>query len=151
MNEHADPDETAPGRIVDQPTWLISRAYARANALLNGGFEEHGAGLRKYHYRLLAGLEEHGPTSQAQLGRGTKVDRSDVVAVLNDLEQQRLVKRAVDPANRTRNIVSITRAGSQRLRELDAVIAGVQERLLAPLSPTERDRFLGLLRRVIEG
>lgn len=151
MNEHADPDETAPGRIVDQPTWLISRAYARSNALLNGGFEEHGGGLRKYHYRLLAGLEEYGPTSQAQLGRGTKVDRSDVVAVLNDLEQQGLVKRAVDPANRTRNIVSITRAGSKRLRELDAVIAGIQERLLAPLSATERDRFLDLLRRVIEG
>jgi DNA-binding MarR family transcriptional regulator len=149
-DDQAHSGESAPARIADQPTWLISRAYARSNALLNAGFEQQGAGLRKYHYRLLAALEESGPASQAQLGRSTSVDRSDVVAVLDELQRRGLVKRATDPNDRRRNIVSITRAGSTRLRALDEVLAGVQAELLAPLSPTDRERLTRLLRRVID-
>ena len=66
----------------ERPTWLISRAYARANGLLQEGFAQGGGGLRGYHYRLLAALDEWGPASQASLGRGTGIDRSDVTAAL---------------------------------------------------------------------
>jgi hypothetical protein len=38
-----------------------------------------------------------------------------------------------------------------RAQQRQQSLAGVQEQLLAPLSATERDRFLDLLRRVIEG
>jgi DNA-binding MarR family transcriptional regulator len=145
------PGDIAPARIADQPTWLISRAYARSNALLSAGFEQHGDGLRNYHYRLLAALQESGPASQADLGRGTSVDRSDVVAVLDELERRGLVKRAADPNDRRRNIVSITRAGSKRLDALDDVIADIQAQLLAPLPPADRKQFTKLLRQVING
>jgi DNA-binding MarR family transcriptional regulator len=150
-DDRPHPSGAAPARLADQPTWLISGAYARSNALLNAGFEEHGAGLRKYHYRLLAALQESGPASQAQLGRGTSVDRSDVVSVLDELERRGLVSRATDPEDRRRNIVSITRAGSKQLQALDDVIAGIQAQLLAPLSPTDRAQFTRLLRAVIDG
>jgi hypothetical protein len=59
----------APARIAGRATWLVSRAHARTSGLLNTGFEAHGGGLRGYHYRLLAALEEWGPASQADLGR----------------------------------------------------------------------------------
>jgi DNA-binding MarR family transcriptional regulator len=153
VEDHDRPGPTggAPARIANQPTWLISRAYMRSNALLNAGFEQHAGGLRKYHYRLLAALQESGPTSQAQLGRETHVDRSDVVAVLDELQDRGLIKRAADPKDRRRNVVSITRAGSKELDALDEVIQGVQDRLLAPLSATGRRQFTRLLRQVIEG
>ena len=105
----------------DRPTWLISRAYARATGLLQEGFAAGGDGLRSYHYRLLAALEEWGPASQAALGRGTGIDRSDVTAALVDLEQRGLVKRDVNEADRRRNVVSITAGGLRRLEELDGV------------------------------
>jgi DNA-binding MarR family transcriptional regulator len=141
-------EATIPARLADQATWLISRAYARANALLNTGFEGRGDGLRKYHYRLLAALEESGPASQAQLGRGASVDRSDVVATLDTLQSLGLISREPDPGDRRRNIVSITAAGSKQLRALDAVIEEIQTELLAPLSPAEQKRFKDFLRRV---
>ena len=144
------PGELAPDRIADQPTWLISRTYARSNALLNAGFEKQGSGLRKYHYRLLAALQESGPCSQAQLGRGTHVDRSDVVATLDELERRGLVKRARDPDDRRRNVVSITRTGSKQLQALDAVLASVQDEVLAPLAPADREQFLRLLRQLLD-
>src|SRR5882757_6339055 len=114
------PGRTAD-RLKDRPTWLISQAYAHSAALLAAGFEARGDGLRGYHYRLLAALEQWGPASQADLGRDTGIDRSDVTAVLTDLESRGLVERKVDPDHKRRNIVSLTAQGSDALRKLDLV------------------------------
>jgi DNA-binding MarR family transcriptional regulator len=140
--------QPALSRVRERATWLISRAYVRSNGLLNDGFAADGAGLRGYHYRLLAALDETGPASQADLARGTGIDRSDVVAVLGELEARRLVTRAVDQNNRRRNIVSITAAGRKRLAALDRVVDDVQERVLAPLSQTERRQLTRLLQKL---
>ena len=150
MPEQPHPADVAPARIRDRPTWLISRTYARSTALLNDGFASHGAGLRSYHYRLLAALDEWGPASQADLGRSTGIDRSDVAAALSELADRGLIERAVDLDDRRRNIVSITRSGAKQLGVLDQVISDIQEQLLAPLSPTERRQFIKLLRRVLD-
>jgi MarR family transcriptional regulator, lower aerobic nicotinate degradation pathway regulator len=141
----------APARVRDRPSWLVSRAYARVNGLLNAAFEADGAGLRSYHYRLLAALDESGPASQASLGRGTGIDRSDVALAMADLESRGLIKRSVDPSDRRRNVVAITERGRTQLAALDAVIDDVQRRLLAPLTATEGRQFVQLLRRVAEG
>src|SRR5215831_16617129 len=116
------PGDRTPARLKDRPTWLIGRAFVRSSALLNAGFEAHGDGLRGYHYRLLAALEEWGPASQAEVGRSTGIDRSDVTAALTELEARGLVVRSVDPANKRRKIVTITDDGVARLLELDQVI-----------------------------
>jgi len=141
---------SAPSRIRDRPTWLISRAYARSHGLLNDGFAAGDAGLRSYHYRLLAALEEWGPVGQADLGRSTGVDRSDVANALGELERLGLVERTVNPDNRRRNIVAITPAGSEQLQALDHVLDEIQERVLAPLSQTERRQLTTLLRKLAD-
>jgi MarR family transcriptional regulator, lower aerobic nicotinate degradation pathway regulator len=140
----------APSRIRDRPTWLISRTYARSHRLLNDGFATTGTGLRSYHYRLLAGLEEWGPASQAELGRSTSLDRSDVVSILRDLERLGLIRRTVDPTNRRRNIVTITPAGKEQLQALDHVIDQVQERVLEPLSANQRRQLTNLLQKLAD-
>jgi MarR family transcriptional regulator, lower aerobic nicotinate degradation pathway regulator len=141
-------DSSAPSRIRDRPTWLISRTHSRSQGLLNEGFAASGTGLRSYHYRLLAALEEWGPIGQADLGRSTNVDRSDVVTWLGQLERRGLIERTVNPDNRRRNIVAITPAGSRQLRALDHVIDDIQERVLAPLSQNERRQLAKLLRKL---
>jgi len=118
---------------------------------LNEGFEERGKGLRGYHYRLLSALEESGPTGQAELGRITSIDRSDVVAILNELEGLGLISRTTDPQNRRRNIVTMTAAGAKRLDELELIVSEVQERLMAPLSPAQRTQFRRLIGKIIAG
>jgi DNA-binding MarR family transcriptional regulator len=146
--EHVPLAEKAPERVRERPTWLISRAYARAAGLLQEGFAQGGDGLRSYHYRLLAALEEWGPASQAALGRGTGIDRSDVTAALVELEARGLVRRAVNQEDRRRNVVTITDEGIRRLELLDGVVEEIQERLLAPLSEEERRQFMTLMRRI---
>jgi DNA-binding MarR family transcriptional regulator len=139
-----------PDRLRNRPTWLLGRAAARASALLASGFDAHGDGLRGYHYRLLAALEQWGPASQADLGRDTGIDRSDVTAALTLLEERGLVRREVDPMNRRRKIVSMTDAGAATLRVLDGVLDGIQEELLAPLSPTQRTQLVAMVRRLAD-
>jgi DNA-binding MarR family transcriptional regulator len=142
--------DRAPDRIKDRPTWLISRAFARSSAMLSAGFEEHGDGLRGYHYRLLAALEQWGPASQADLGRSTGIDRSDVTAAVTELEARSLIERRVDPENKRRNVVTITPDGIREVVALDSVVGRVQDDLLAPLTPAQRRQFIGLLTRLLE-
>jgi MarR family transcriptional regulator, lower aerobic nicotinate degradation pathway regulator len=146
---HHQPSRT-PARVKDRPTWLISRAYARSSGLLNAGFDAHGSGLRGYHYRLLAALEDWGPASQADLGRSTGIDRSDVTAALAELESRNLIERTVDPEHKRRNIVTLTPEGGEQLRDLDTVVDAIQDELLAPLTTTQRRQFITLMSRILD-
>lgn len=133
-------------RVAGRPTWLLSRANARSQGLLAEAFAAEG--LRGYHFRLLAALDQHGPASQADLGRHTGIDRSDVVATLNDLVTRGLAEREPDPADRRRNVVTITKRGTRTLERLDAVLDAVQDALLGPLTANERKTFMRLLAKL---
>ncbi len=115
---------------------------------MSAGFESGGEGLRSYHYRLLAALDEWGPASQADLGRETGIDRSDVTAALGELESRGLVDRKVNPAHRRRNIVTLTSDGERMLARLDQVIDGIQEAVLEPLTPAQRRQLVNLLSKL---
>jgi MarR family transcriptional regulator, lower aerobic nicotinate degradation pathway regulator len=142
------PDHAMLSRLQRMPTWLISQVSTRAHRLLS---EELAAvGSYGYQVRLLAALEEFGPASQAALGRRTGIDRSDVVAALDDLAGRGLVERSPDLTDRRRNIITITPAGTEQLQLLDEVLAGVQDKLLAPLSAAEREQLTRLLDRILE-
>lgn len=140
--------DAAPSRLKNAPTWLISQTALHSHRLLNDAFA--AAGVRGYQYRLLAALQEFGPASQATLGRRTEIDRSDVVAAVNDLAARGMVERSPDHADRRRNIIRITRVGIVQLERLDRIVAHVQDELLAPLSRTERRALIRLLTQVLE-
>lgn len=136
-------------RVADRPTWLLARAHERARGLLHAAFA--GVGVRGYDYRVLAALDQVGPASQADLGRAARIDRSDVVAVLGDLTGRGWVRRDQDPADRRRNVVSLTASGSAALLRLDAVVDAVQAEVTAALDDAERRTLLALLAKVAAG
>ncbi|SDT38774.1 MarR family winged helix-turn-helix transcriptional regulator [Actinoplanes derwentensis] len=130
------------------PSWLLNQVSAHAQRLIAEGFAATGA--RGYHFRLLDSLVTDGPASQAALGRRTGIHLSDLVGALNELESAGFVRRAPDPADKRRNVVSVTGTGRERAAELSERVAAIQEELLAPLSRPERDQLTGLLRRLLE-
>ena len=133
----------AENRINSAPTWLLSRAHARAQAIRAEAFD--AVGSSGYLSRLLASLADEGRASQAELGRRTGIDPSDVVAAVNDLEARKFVTRKRDSKDARRNVISLTRSGRSELARLDAVVADIQERFLAPLSETERRQLQRIL------
>ncbi|MFI6063693.1 MarR family winged helix-turn-helix transcriptional regulator [Micromonospora sp. NPDC051227] len=137
----------SPAGLSTSPSWLLNQTASHAARLLSEGFAAHD--LRGYHYRLLASLAEDGPASQADLGRRCGIDRSDVVAAINDLAGRGLVVRAPDPADRRRNVISATDAGADEAHRMGATLERVQADLLAPLSATERKQLTRLLTRLL--
>nr|WP_207939359.1 MarR family winged helix-turn-helix transcriptional regulator [Actinomadura darangshiensis] len=141
-------DAQTPARLRHAASWLINQVSAHSHRLVAEGFA--AAGARGYHFRLLAALDEYGPSSQADLGRRTGIDRSDVVAAVNELAAKNLVERSPDPSDRRRNVITLTPDGSRHLRELDKVLAGIQDDLLGPLTEDERTQLTALLTRLAD-
>lgn len=133
-------------RLDGRATWQVSRAHLRAHSLLQELFAD--AGARAYHYRLLAALDEAGAVSQAELGRVTGLDRSDVSVALSALEKDALIMRAAHPTDRRQNLVSLTARGRGELLRLDAVVEQAQTEFLAPLTAEERGVFLDMITRL---
>lgn len=102
-------------------------------------------------FAVLAALEEYGPLSQAELGRRLGLDRNDVNGILNRLADRHEVDRQPDPADRRRNVVTLTAAGRQQLEELQEHTDAVQDELLAGLDAAEREQLQALLGKVLAG
>lgn len=145
MDNSASPTAT---RLRALPSWVINQVAIAANRLTDGALA--GTGSRRYHFAMLAALDEFGPSSQADLGRCTGIDRSDVVAAVNAMVERGFLQRSPDPADGRRNIVTLTRAGKDHLESLGALLADAQNELLHALSPAESSTVIELLTRVLD-
>src|SRR5919198_1708462 len=92
------PREATPRRLARLPSWLVGQLALDARRLVGEALAQ--AGVRRHHFAVLAALDEQGATSQAELGRRLWIDRSDLHAVLNELERDGLVARVRDAADR---------------------------------------------------
>ncbi|MFC9744252.1 MarR family winged helix-turn-helix transcriptional regulator [Streptomyces niveus] len=135
-------------RLRQRASRLLSQVATRSDRLINEGLAQ--ADARKWHYAVLASLQDFGPASQAALSKRTGIYRSDMVGVLNELAQRQLVERAPDPDDQRRNVITISTAGRRQLRRLDKVLDALHDELLAPLDPAERDQFVRLLTRLLD-
>lgn len=143
-----DDDTATPARLRSLPSRLLTHTAMYAERLVNEGLA--GADARKWHYAVLISLRELGPASQATLSRRAGIYRSDLVAVINELADGGYVERTPDPDDRRRNVITITEPGRQHLRRLDKLLTTIQDDLLAPLNPSERDQLAHLLTRLLD-
>jgi DNA-binding MarR family transcriptional regulator len=143
-----DDDTATPARLRSLPSRLLTHTAMYAERLVNEGLA--GADARKWHYAVLVSLRELGPASQATLSRRAGIYRSDLVAVINELADGGYVERTPDPDDRRRNVITITEPGRHHLRRLDKLLTTIQEDLLAPLNPSERDQLTHLLTRLLD-
>jgi DNA-binding MarR family transcriptional regulator len=141
-------EHEAPRRLRALPSWLVSRVALQAARLVTERLAE--AGVKRKHFSVLATLDELGPMSQAAIGRRLALDRSDLHAIVGDLEEGGLVGRERDATDRRRNVVALTGKGRTALKRLDARVQAAQDDLLAPLDPREREELRRLLARVVE-
>ncbi|WP_329031375.1 MarR family transcriptional regulator [Streptomyces sp. NBC_01725] len=135
-------------RLRNLGTRLLSLAAIHSDRLVNEELARVGA--RKWHYAVLATLDEFGPASQSELSRRTGIHRSDMVAVINELADQGRVERSPNPADRRQNIIAVTEQGHRLIRELDSLLAEVENVVLAPLNPSEREELTRLLAALVD-
>ncbi len=141
-------DYDPPRLLRTLPSWLLSRAAWAAQIEVRDALAHEG--VRRPHFNVLLALSEAGPASQAALGRRLGIDRSDMAAVVAELERDGLIGRERDPQDRRRNVVTLTSAGAAALTRLEKRIDAAQEAVLEPLSTAERAELRRLLSRIVE-
>jgi DNA-binding MarR family transcriptional regulator len=126
-------------------TVLITRLARR----MRRRFEDAVAplGLRARHLVALTHLEDHGPSAQQTLIEALGLDASNLVALLNELEDAGLIVRRRDRADRRRGIIELSPDGERMLLEVDRALAEVDDDVLMALSAEERATLNELLAR----
>jgi MarR family transcriptional regulator, lower aerobic nicotinate degradation pathway regulator len=120
----------------------LSRVARReADAVLDRG------GLRPRHLVALTLLRDHGAVGQQGLAEALRLDPSNLVGLLNELEQRHLISRTRDPSDRRRHIVQLAPEGHAALLDTEQRLACVEDRVLGALSAQERDTLHALLLR----
>jgi DNA-binding MarR family transcriptional regulator len=108
------------------------------------------SGLRPNEVLALVHLRERGPSAQQTLVELMCVDATNLVAVLNRLEDAGLIERRRDRSDRRRAIVALAAPGEQVLSDLDRALRQVDDEILARLTLTERQTLIALLSSLVE-
>jgi DNA-binding MarR family transcriptional regulator len=108
-------------------------------------------GLRPRHLIALRLLSEGGPTSQQACADSLSLDPSNVVGLLNELEERQLITRRRDPADRRRHIVELSPRGEDELRLAYSRLRLIEDDLFGALSAAERATLYDLLVRAVSG
>ncbi|MDQ1569318.1 MAG: hypothetical protein QOF96_4198 [Actinomycetota bacterium] len=106
-------------------------------------------GLRPRHLIALKLLSERGPASQQSLAEALSLDPSNVVGLLNELEERELITRRRDPNDRRRHIVELSHLGEDELALAYVRLSHVEDDLLSALSTEERATLYQLLVRAV--
>jgi MarR family transcriptional regulator, organic hydroperoxide resistance regulator len=98
-------------------------------------------GLRQADVNLLAQLEPGTPRSVGALAAATGQRPSTLTGVLDRLEQRRLVRRRVNPADRRSFTIELTASGARAAARVHAAFAALDERVLADVPRSAADGF----------
>jgi MarR family transcriptional regulator, lower aerobic nicotinate degradation pathway regulator len=136
-----------PPSLLAQPSYLASQVSKYGRRHLENVLREHGLAL--IHHAVLSSLDDLGPMSQQQLADSLDIDKSHLVGPIDQLEERGLVKRTRDAADRRRNQVALTAAGTRLVADLHPVGARSQRGFLNALSTAEQKTLVSLLQRVL--
>jgi DNA-binding MarR family transcriptional regulator len=78
------------------------------------------------------------------------IDATNLVAILNSLEDAGFIERRRDRADRRRAIIELSASGGRVLADLDRSLRQLDDAVLADLTIDERDRLNALLYRTID-
>ncbi|MET0325097.1 MAG: MarR family winged helix-turn-helix transcriptional regulator [Ilumatobacteraceae bacterium] len=124
---------------------LTSAAYLmiKAGHYLGQGFESALAalGISAREFLVLTFVRAADGLSQQELSARLGLDPTIVVGLVDGLEERDLMSRRRDPADRRRNVLSVTSAGEDLQADAVAAAARAEAEFLAPLDADQRQEL----------
>jgi len=107
-------------------------------------------GLRTGAFSTLALIAANPGCSQNQLAKALGMDKSAVVAIIDDLEARGLASRVRGTQDRRRHALTLTPEGEAFMERMSGVVARVGLPIRGALSKREFEQLLSLLDRAYE-
>jgi DNA-binding MarR family transcriptional regulator len=137
------PDPAASHRL----GYLLKHANLRFGQLTTTALAPLGLAPREW--AALNCLDEQHGLSQREVAQLLGVDRTTMVALVDELQTKDLVERRPQPGDRRKNIVRLTRKGRDLMRRGARVIDECEQRFLSALSEADAERLKKALDAVI--
>jgi DNA-binding MarR family transcriptional regulator len=109
-----------------------------------------GENLTPLQFAVLANLNDEADVDQNSLAARLGVDRNTASVLVDQMVKKGLVDRRINGADRRARVLRLSRAGDQLHERLRPAMRASQRRILAPLAPPERERFLDQLVQIIK-
>jgi DNA-binding MarR family transcriptional regulator len=132
-----------------QPGFLIRRLHQIHSALFAD--EAEGLDITPPQYGVLSVVAAQPGLDQSAIAEEIGVDRATLASVVARLEAAGFVRRTVAKTDRRQKLLSLTPRGRTILARMQGPVQRAQERILEPLSPKDREQFLKLLNRLVDG
>jgi DNA-binding MarR family transcriptional regulator len=132
----------------DRVPFLLFRASQASLTLANQMLA--GIGLCARQAGILTMVAELEPMTQKALADALGIDRTTMVALLDDLEDKGYAARQRHPRDRRAFLVHPTDSGRTAKAAAVQILDEQQRRFLAPLNPAERRQLASLLTRLHE-
>jgi len=138
---------SAPSLYVqDMPGHYIRRVQQVAARLFSEGVEGE---ITPVQFAALSALADRPGLGQAALASLIGYDRATIGGVIDRLETRGWVRRAPAPADRRANVLTLTGDGAAALVAARPQVQAVQQKLLAPLSETERRQYARMCAKIV--
>jgi DNA-binding MarR family transcriptional regulator len=121
--------------LADRFGYLLKHAQLRLAELSREALAPFGISGREL--AVLVAIDDRASQSQQEVARRMAVDRTTMVALIDDLEDKGLVQRQQDPDDRRKNVVVLTDTGRTTLKQATAATREAERRLLGSLSDDE--------------
>lgn len=135
--------------IWDRPGYLVRRLHQIHVAMFSARVAD--GQVTPVQFGLLSILISRPGVDQATLGAELGLDPANVAEILRRLEDRQLLTRVVDPQNRRRKLCLVTPDGKKFVQRYQKDMQLSQQQLLSPLNPADRQVFMELLGRLVEG
>lgn len=142
----AVPDRFLASDLVDEIEFLAARARALGSAHANAMLASLDLKVRSYSVLAMACSDTE--PSQRELADFLRLDPSQIVSLVDALEQRGLVFRAPDPRDRRSKVIRATAAGAELHQRAAAAVRVAEDASLASLDGPERDQLRVLLRKI---
>jgi DNA-binding MarR family transcriptional regulator len=134
-------------RVAERLGYLLKHAQLR-HAELNAA-AMRPLGITGRQCAVLIAIHDHEPQSQQDVARRLDVDRTTMVALIDELESKALASRIPAPDDRRKNVVVLTARGRETLTAALTATAEAENDFLAALSKADAKMFRRLLATVV--
>ncbi|HEV8036713.1 MarR family winged helix-turn-helix transcriptional regulator [Yoonia sp.] len=142
--------KTDTTRVVSDLETLIGYNMKRAYVAIQKDFRAAlgEGGLSPRTFSALSLVVAHPNISQSSLARMLGIERSGLVAIIDELERRKLLTRSVVPDDRRIQALVATPDGQLAYHDTLATVQAHEDRLLADLTASDKETLMELLKKI---